>query len=212
MHGGGRLRYLAGATAYAADAVIFAAPTFLAPHLVEGEQTPPGLAYSPWLTANLTVDRSPAERGAPLAWDNVLYDSPALGYVVATHQLLRTYEGASVWTYYWALAEHAPGEARRLLAARPWREWVELILADLERAHPDVRECVSRVDVLRMGHAMVRPTPGFLTTPGRLRYAEGRGPVFYANSDLTGLSLFEEAQERGVAAADRVLAMVGGRV
>lgn len=208
--GAGRLRVLAGDRAYAADAVIFAAPTFLAPHLVEGEEEPPGLAYSPWLTANLTLDRPPAERGAPRAWDNVLYDSPALGYVVATHQLLRAHEGPSVWTYYWALAERAPNDARRLLARRPWREWVELILADLERAHPDLRSCVSRVDVLRMGHAMARPAPGFLTAPGRLRYANARGPVFYANSDVGGLSLFEEAQYRGVVAADRAMALLGG--
>jgi hypothetical protein len=33
--------------------------------------------------------------------------------------------------------------------------------------------------------------------------------VYYANSDLSGFSIFEEAQYRGVAAADRVLRDVG---
>jgi phytoene dehydrogenase-like protein len=206
--GGHQLRVVAGDRAYLADAVIFAAPTFLAPLLVEGAREPPGIVYSPWLTANLTLERPPAERGAPLAWDNVLYDSPALGYVVATHQSLATHQDASVWTYYWALTDRAPAEARRLLAQRTWRDWVEAILADLERAHPDLRECVARVDVLRMGHAMARPTPGFLTAPGRARYADAPGPVFYANSDLSGLSLFEEAQYRGVLAADRARSWV----
>ena len=34
------------------------------------------------------------------------------------------------------------------------------ILNDLARAHPDIRECVSRIDVMRFGHAMARPVPG----------------------------------------------------
>ena len=38
--------------------------------------------YSPWVTANLTLDRLPKERGLDLAWDNVMYDSHSLGYVV----------------------------------------------------------------------------------------------------------------------------------
>ena len=36
------------------------------------------------------------------------------------------------------------------------------------------------------------------------------GKVFYANSDLSGFSIFEEAQYRGVRAADRVLKLMGG--
>ena len=31
--------------------------------------------YSPWLTANLTLDRLPRESGTELAWDNVIYGS-----------------------------------------------------------------------------------------------------------------------------------------
>lgn len=202
-------RVLAGDAEYLADAVVFAAPSFLAPRLVEGAP-PVDFAYSPWLVANLTLDRLPEERGAPLAWDNVLYDSPALGYVVADHQSMRTHRERSVWTYYWALADGAPRDARATLLRRSWREWADAILADLSRAHPDLRRCVSRVDVMRMGHAMVRPTPGFLASPARRALAEADGPVFYAHSDLSGLSLFEEAQDLGVSAAERVLARVGG--
>jgi hypothetical protein len=43
--------------------VIFAAPTFLAPHIVEDARPWP-MQYSPWLTANLTLDRLPPERGS----------------------------------------------------------------------------------------------------------------------------------------------------
>ena len=44
------------------DQVIFAAPTFLASYLMDGLPRVP-ITYSPWVTANLTLDRLPVERG-----------------------------------------------------------------------------------------------------------------------------------------------------
>lgn len=207
-HAGTGLRVLAGDVEYRADAVVWAAPSFLAPHVVEGAPAV-RFTYSPWLTANLTVEGWPAEHGFEPAWDNVIHGSPSLGYVVATHQSHSLRPERTVWTYYHALSDRSPADARTLLLRRSWAEWRDAILADLERAHPDIRACVSRIDVMRMGHAMVRPTPGFLTDPARRALADARGPVFYAHSDLSGLSLFEEAQHRGITAADRALAYVG---
>jgi glycine/D-amino acid oxidase-like deaminating enzyme len=200
---GNRWRVWTTRGTYVADSVIFAAPTFLAPHLVpELANRRPSLVYSPWLTANLTLERLPRDRGhgARPAWDNVLLDSPAVGYVDAAHQSLRTHVERRVWTYYWPLADTAPDAGRRALLALRWSDCVERILSDLERAHPDIRDCVSRIDVMRMGHAMVRPNVGFLRTTADAR-ALARGGLFLANSDLSGLSLFEEAQYRGVTAA-----------
>jgi hypothetical protein len=189
---------------YLTDAVIFAAPTFTAPYLIEGMLRVREFAYSPWLTANLTLDRWPRERDTQPAWDNVIYDSPALGYVVATHQSLRSHIEKTVWTFYWAMGD------RKVLLERDWGWWKEAILNDLTRAHPDIRSCVARVDIHRMGHAMIRPAPGFLSSPERARFARGERSIFFANSDLSGLSLFEEAQDRGVRAAKKALARVGG--
>ncbi len=205
------VRVLAAGTEYRAQAVVWAAPSFLAPHVIEGAP-PVRFTYSPWLTANLTLDRWPAEQGFEPAWDNVIHGSPSLGYVAATHQTHALRGGPTVWTWYHALSDRPPAEARTLLLRRTWAEWKEVILADLEQAHPDIRRCVSRIDVMRMGHAMVRPTPGFLSDPAREALARSRGPVFYAHSDLSGLSLFEEAQYRGIVAADRALARLAGSV
>ena len=83
------------------------------------------------------------------------------------------------------------------------------VLDDLARAHPDIRECVSRIDVLRLGHAMIRPTVGFLTVSDRAQPAP-MPRFFHAHSDLSGLSLFEEAQYHGVMAAREALAVVAG--
>lgn len=198
---GTRWRVAAGDTEYLADSVIFAAPTFLAPYLMDPAPPVPKREYSPWMTANLTIERPPSANGAELAWDNVIYDSPALGYVVATHQSLRTQQDRSVWTYYWSLAEGSPAANRQLLLDKDWAYWREAILNDLSRAHPEIRQIVSRIDVMRFGHAMARPTPGFLSA-----IAPKAERLYFANSDLSGFSIFEEAQHRGVIAADRALA------
>ena len=200
-----RLRVQTEAVEYIADRVIFAAPTFLAPYVIEGAPPADGFVYSPWLTANLTLHRLPEEKGIETAWDNVIFDSPALGYVVATHMSLSSHIERSVWTFYWSLAEGSPAAMRTKLLDTDWAWWREAILNDLARAHPDIRDCVSRIDVMRMGHAMARPVPGFLDSPARRRFASGPGPIYYANSDLSGFSIFEEAQYRGVTAADRAL-------
>ena len=62
---------------------------------------------------------------------------------------------------------------------------------------------------MRMGHAMVRPVVGFLRSEERRRAAAQAGDVLYANSDLSGFSIFEEAQYRGVTAAARALKRLG---
>lgn len=196
-----KLRVKTEAVEYIADRVIFAAPTFLAPYVIEGAPRAEGFVYSPWLTANLTIERPPED----VAWDNVIYDSPALGYVDATHMSLRTFIDRSVWTFYWALAERTPAEGRALLLAENWLYWREAILNDLRRAHPDIRSRVSRIDIMRIGHAMARPVPGFLGSETRRRFKDSNGPIYYANSDISGFSIFEEAQYRGVSAADRAL-------
>ena len=201
-----RLRVLTESTEYIAEHVIFAAPTFLAPYVIEGAPPAAGLQYSPWLTANLTLDRIPDQQGSEPAWDNVIYDSPALGYVNATHMSLATHIDRTVWTFYWSLAEYTPQQARQLLLEKDWNYWKEAILNDLARAHRDIRQCVSHIDIMRIGHAMARPVPGFIFSSERERWLKPLGNVHFANSDLSGFSIFEEAQFRGVEAADSIRA------
>jgi NAD(P)-binding Rossmann-like domain len=207
---GKRVSVFSGDTEYQAEVVIFAAPTFLAPYLIEGMPPLHDFEYSPWLTANLTLDRLPASYGGDPTWDSVFMDSPTLGYVDATHQSLRTHIDRTVWTFYWALADGSPVENRQLLLNKDWNYWKEAVLHDLERVHPDIRQCVSRFDIMRLGHAMARPKPGAIFSPERRKLAKGHGHIFFANSDLSGFSIFEEAQYRGVTAADKILRTLSG--
>jgi glycine/D-amino acid oxidase-like deaminating enzyme len=196
-----RFRVLTEKTEYIAEHVIFAAPTFIAPYIIDGLPPATGFQYSPWLTANLTLDRIPNQKGADPAWDNVIYDSPALGYVNATHMSVATHIERTVWTFYWSLAEYAPAQARQLLLDKDWNYWKEAILNDLAKAHPDIRQCVSHIDIMRIGHAMIRPAVGFVFSPERERWLAPHGNLHFANSDLSALSIFEEAQYRGVKSA-----------
>jgi glycine/D-amino acid oxidase-like deaminating enzyme len=205
---GKRFRVLTTDTEWLADLVIVAAPLLVATRIVEGAPSV-RVTYSPWFTANVTLDRWPRETGFPVAWDNVIYDSQSLGYVVATHQQLRRHVPRTVWTYYWALAHQPANRARQWLLAQNWETLRDQMLADLSRAHPDIRDCVTRVDIMRLGHAMIRPTPGLLADPAWRAMQAPQDRLFYAHSDLSGLPLFEEAQYRGVLAADRALAMLG---
>ncbi|MFO1421365.1 MAG: NAD(P)-binding protein [Candidatus Competibacteraceae bacterium] len=195
--------------------VIWAAPVFQAPRVFR--EFSPELAaatgefeYAPWLVANLSLRGFPRERhGAPLAWDNVLYDSDALGYVVATHQHLAAHQEKTVFTWYHALCDGPPDQERRRLLATPWAVWAEKILRELTRPHPDIREQITRLDLVRWGHAMVRPRPGFIWGEARQRLLQAPDRVLFAHSDLSGYSIFEEANYRGVSAAERVLESLG---
>ena len=185
--------------------MIYAAPAFLLPHLTGDALTVDGFEYSPWLTANLVLDRWPRASGIEPAWDNVIFDSPALGYVIATHQSLATDVPRTIWTYYWALAQGSPQANRMWLQQQTWPTLSARILADLRRVHPDIDDCVSRIDILKMGHAMIRPTVGFLSRATRHRMASADEGLLFAHSDVSGLSLFEEAHDGGVRAADAAL-------
>ena len=168
--------------------------------------------YAPWVTANLTLSEPPyAHHGAPLAWDNVIYDSPGLGYVVATHQDLATKPGPTVVTWYLPLAGEAPAQGRKRLLSTTREAWARTALGELARPHPEIREIATRIDVFANGHAMAMPRPGFIWGNARQRFAAHRGRIHFAHADASGLSLFEEANDRGVAAAEAVLAALGAR-
>ncbi|HTR50967.1 MAG TPA: FAD-dependent oxidoreductase [Kofleriaceae bacterium] len=184
------------------DAIISCVPRFVANRVIRGRRGQSHGDYGAWTVANVHLRARPIERGrgAPPAWDNVFRDSPSLGYVCATHQRGRD-RGPTVWTWYYAFADDDAAAVRRKLAGAGYDEWAEVVLADLERAHPDVREHVERIEVAFWGHGMIRPRVGAMfgadpTVP--------IGRVHFAHTDLSGLALFEEAFDHGLRAAREV--------
>jgi hypothetical protein len=177
-------------------------------HLLQRELAHP-YEYSPWLVCNLHVRDRPAldQGGVEMAWDNVLYDSPSLGYVSATHQSLRDH-GPNVLTWYLPLCGQDADAERRKLLSMDWRACADAAVSDLTRAHPDLVKLLVRVDVMRWGHAMPRPTPGFLAKRSVDEAASSDPRVLFAHTDRSGVALFEEAFDRGVRAARAILSSV----
>ncbi len=198
----------------AASSVILAVPKFIAARLIrdiddsrlDDANT---FEYSPWVVANLSLRARPVDRGAPLAWDNVLYDSPSLGYITATHQRGRVH-GPTVLTYYLPLNRGPTRDARQQMLSTSLSEWQRFVLDDLRRAHRDIDALVTRIDVALWGHAMIRPTPGFIFGEARTRAASPLGRIAFAHSDSSGLPLFEEAFDRGVSAAEHAIRTLRG--
>ena len=204
----GRLVVEQGGEAFSvtAEHVLLCVPTPVAGALL-GQPRPVAVDAAPWQVAALQVSRAPKGQGCDLAWDTVLYGSPSLGYVRNSHQT-DAFDGPCVLSWYEALTDPDPRAARRsLLAADPQAE-AERVLADLRLAHPDIDALLEDITLFRWGHGTARPVVGL--HDGRLdALQDPLGAVSFAHTDLSGLSLFEEAAEHGVRAAEDVLARRG---
>ena len=111
-----------------------------------------------------------------------------------------------MFTYYYALCDADPKQARSRLLATDRGEWADVALTDLARAHPEIRSLTERLDVMRWGHAMIKPRPGFVWSEARRAASKPYRGIHFANTDLSGVPLFEEAFYHGTRAADEILA------
>ena len=190
--------------------VIFASPIFTAPYIIRGfadgaSFTATDFQHNAWFVANLFLKDRPRPRFTrdfPLAWDNVLYDSPSLGYVNATHQKGIDY-GPTIFTYYYPMC-HEP-EGRTKLFNYSWRELADVCMSDIARAHPDIYQLCERVDIMRWGHAMISPRPNFIWSGVREKAMQPWRNIHFAHTDLSGIALFEEAFYHGLRAASSLL-------
>ena len=192
------------------NSVIYASPVFTAPYVIRGFAdaapfAPAEFQHNAWFVANLFLKDRPKPRFArdfPLAWDNVLYESPSLGYVNATHQKGIDY-GPTILTYYYPMC-HEP-DGRTKLFNYSWRDLAEVCLTDIGRAHTDIYELCERVDIMRWGHAMISPRPNFIWSGVREKAMQPWRNIHFAHTDLSGIALFEEAFYHGSRASAEVL-------
>ncbi|MFG0263456.1 MAG: flavin monoamine oxidase family protein [Novipirellula sp. JB048] len=192
------------------EQLIFAAPQFMAPYLIEDferltARSVKAFEYGAWMVANLHLRDRPHEDGFPMCWDNVIYQSKSLGYVSATHQTGADH-GATVITWYYPLSEHDGKISRQQLLGMTWADWAEIIIADLSQPHPDIAPLITRMDIMSWGHAMIQPRPGFVWSRERREAVKPVGNLHFAGTDLSGVALMEEAFYHGVRAAEEVLA------
>ena len=199
---------------WSAPQVVLALPLFIAARLLAAPpaalvEAVAAMRHAPWLVANLHLVSALTDRpGAAPSWDNVMYRSPTLGYVDATHQSLLPYAGPTVLSAYWALggdtlAQLAQQRAR--LLNEPWSAWSRAVVQDLARVHPDLPAKLKQVDLMRYGHAMSIPVPGLRSSAALCSLAALRRRVHFAHTDLSAYSVFEEAMYQGTRAATQVL-------
>ncbi len=197
-------------SAIESDFVVIAAPRFIANRLLPAN-TPKHVptyapTYAPWMVANISLKHLPTSQGTLPAWDNVSYYSQSLGYVVANHQEITTRFKPTVITYYFPFSQQEPKLARNALYAATTEEWSKSIVQDLEKMHPGIANEITSIDLWPWGHGMVRPSVGEIWGESRQSMREPRGNIFFAHSDISGISNFEEAQYHGVEAAKMILA------
>lgn len=214
------------AQTWAAGRVVLAVPLFVAQRLLRQpvpalQAVAPHMAYAPWLVSNVLLSKPFFDRpGAPLSWDNVPYTSegvpglpmPSLGYVDARHQSLAPVTGPMLLTQYWALGGQSAEQGqmqRQALLKGDWRDWAGKVASDMARIHPDLPGLVTRIDLMRYGHAMAIPVPGLRGHAALAALQKPAGRLYFAHSDLSAYSVFEEAFTHGARAAHQVLSVAG---
>ena len=193
-----------------ARAVAMCVPRFIARRLLDPRASSADLVYSPWVVTNVTLDELPPSPGVLPAWDNVVFGAESLGYVNATHQSLAAVPRETVITHYEALCGDSPARLREWMLTQTHAQWCERVFSALKAPHPDLRKRTQRLDVWLWGHGMIRPTPGFITGATRAEMQTQTPPVFYAHSDMSGMSLLEEAFTQGERTAAAVWEWVEG--
>ncbi|MFD1255262.1 NAD(P)-binding protein [Mucilaginibacter terrae] len=163
--------------------------------------------YSPWFVANITVNNLPQTNGRGLSWDNVAYNTASVGYVNANQQSLNTGDNKKVLTYYLPLCDREPRVARLAAYTRTYQQWLDIVIPELEFMHPGITAHIEQVDGWIWGHGMIAPTLNYIWGSER---KNAQAPVnevlFFAHTDLSGISIFEEAFHQGIKAANDVLA------
>jgi hypothetical protein len=194
-------------TRYKAKNVIYAGPRYTAKKVIKDykENSADTLDFSPWLVANITLRTKPSGNGVPLSWDNVSYYSRSLGYIVANHQDLKVNRKEAVITYYLPLDEGNPKTERLNAYRKSYEDWVELILPDLEKMHRGITKEIRDMDIWVWGHGMVSPGINYLWSENRQAMLSDFRGIEFAHSDMSGISIFEEAQYRGCEAAKKIL-------
>ena len=175
---------------------IYAAPVFTIPYVIRGFRDDAPFAagefqHNAWFVANLFLKDRPQPRfkkDFPLAWDNVFYDSPSLGYVTATHQKEIDY-GPTILTYYYPMCGEQNG--RQTLFNYDWQQLTDVCMSDMARAHSDIYDLVTRLDVMRWGHAMISPRPGFVWGGEREKAMKPYRNIHFAHTDLSGVAFLK---------------------
>ena len=192
---------------YKARTVVFAAPQFMAPYLIDdlpGKRRKAARRFedAAYVVANVEVSRTPAG----LAYSNQLAgDFVMSDFIVAD------------WTRHMDPLEAPAGRKNLLTAYCPMTagdrtgmlepsldEWQSRIVGELERALPGVRGTVTGFHLYRWGHAFSVPGKGWVFSEERKLARKPLGRIFFAHADVEGIPTIDHAMASGFRAAGEV--------
>jgi hypothetical protein len=190
-----------------ADSVIMATPQFVNQYLIKDrKQFTKQFHYTPWLLATLVVNNLTDNLSFPLSWDNVIYEAKGLGYVYAQHQTLNQVQDKKVITYYHSFSSADLKKTRKEIYKKDKEYWKQVVLDDLKIAHPNIENDTEEMEVFLLGHGMISPVPDFIFGDAKKKASQNiENLIYFAHSDLSGISIFEEAFHQGINAVNKIL-------
>jgi NAD(P)-binding Rossmann-like domain len=190
-----------------ADKVIMATPQFVNQYLIKNRKTlAQNFHYAPWLLATLVVSDLRDNDSYPLCWDNVIYGSKGLGYIYDQHQSVQQVQSKKVITYYYSFSSSDVKKSRREVYAKKSEHWKQLVFDDLKIAHPNIESVTEEINIHLLGHGMISPVPNFIFGEAKKEAAKNiDNKIFFAHSDLSGISIFEEAFHQGLNIVNQII-------
>lgn len=192
---------------FVAQKVICASPQYVNAYLIKDRKKFSKIfEYAPWFTATIAVKDCFYNDNLPLSWDNVIYKGSGLGYVFNQNQRLDQILEVKVLTYYYSFASSNTVENRKKLYQMKETDFKKIILEDLCIAHPSIEDNIIDIQIYRLGHGMISPKPNFMFHPEKEKASKSvENKIYFAHSDLSGISIFEEAFHKGIDIANEIL-------
>ncbi len=189
-----------------AQKVLVCTPQYVNKYLFEKQrQLSTHFNYAPWLVAAITLRDFSDNFENALSWDNVIHGGVGLGYINNRHQELQQQTGKDVVSYYRAFSQADLTKARKSLYQKSADFWKSEIINDLKIAHPNIESFIEEIEIYRWGHGMISPTPGFLSGNALREAAKPiDNKIFFAHTDLSGISIFEEAFHQGIHVVENI--------
>lgn len=182
---------------YHAKKVIYCLPRYTAPYVIQDYPKSTDLNYYPWVISHIYVEKAALEKNHVLAWDTVRYLASDLGYINNYHQYLTQRTSDVLITFYSVFADGTPSENRKKLATWGPEEIKNDLLSKFEKYHPGIQSAIKSIDYRVLGHGMISPSVNFLWSKRKAALKPEWNGIYFAHSDMSGISIFEEAFHQG---------------
>ena len=194
-------------TQITASKVILATPQYVNQYLLpDRKKITTAFQYAPWVLATLVVNALDDNDSFPLCWDNVIYGAKGLGYIYDQHQDLAQVHTKKVITYYCAFSGADLKKERRKMYKQSEEDWKKMVFDDLKIAHPTIESATESIEIHRIGHGMISALPGFVFGKEKIAASQTiNNQIFFAHTDLVGISIFEEAFYQGIQVVNKIL-------